>query len=89
MLLRDGPRFYRPEGRAYIPLEFADAAYRYGHSQIRHTYTLNDASGPMPIFPDLIGFRPVAPEQRVEWPRLFDAPGQRRPLAPRKLTAGW
>ena len=76
MLLRDGPRFYRPEGRAYIPLEFADAAYRYGHSQIRHTYTLNNTSGPVPIFPDLIGFRPVSPEQQVEWPRLFDAPGQ-------------
>ena len=75
-LLRDGPRFYRPDGQAYIPLEFADAAYRYGHSQIRHLYTLNSASKPTPIFPDLIGFRPVTPERWVEWPRLFDAPGQ-------------
>jgi hypothetical protein len=75
-LLREGPRFYRPDGQAYIPLEFADAAYRYGHSQIRHTYTLNSTSKPMPIFPDLIGFRPVTPEQWVDWPRLFDAPGQ-------------
>lgn len=74
-LLRDGPRFYRPEGHAYIPLEFADAAYRYGHSQIRHRYTLNGTSKPTQIFPDLIGFGPVTPERRVEWPRLFDAPG--------------
>ena len=51
-LLRDGPRFYRPVGQAHIPLEFADAAYRYGHSQIRHAYTLNTTSRPMPIFPD-------------------------------------
>src|SRR5262249_31334070 len=31
-----GPRWFRPEERAFIPLEFADAAYRYGHAQIRH-----------------------------------------------------
>jgi hypothetical protein len=29
----------------------------------------------VPIFPDLIGFRPVEPAHRIEWPRLFDAPG--------------
>jgi hypothetical protein len=80
-LLREGPRYYRPDGQAYIPLEFADAAYRYGHSQIRHTYTLNSTSQPTPIFPDLIGFRPVTPERWVEWPRVFDAPG--RPPAER------
>ena len=50
-LVNDGRRFYRPEGQAFIPLEFADAAYRYGHSQIRHRYTLNGASAPAPIFP--------------------------------------
>jgi hypothetical protein len=75
-LLRDGPRFYRPVGQAHIPLEFADAAYRYGHSQIRHAYTLNATSRPMPIFPDLIGFRPVTEEHWVDWPLLFEAPGQ-------------
>ena len=25
-----GPRFYRPAGEPFIPVEFADAAYRYG-----------------------------------------------------------
>jgi Animal haem peroxidase len=74
-LLRDGRRFYRPSGQPFIPLEFADAAYRYGHSQIRHTYTLNGTSRPARIFPDLIGFRPLSPERRVEWTRLFDAHG--------------
>jgi hypothetical protein len=29
----------------------------------------------MPIFPDLIGFRPVTQEHWVDWPLLFDAPG--------------
>ena len=75
MLIRGDRRFYRPKGQAFIPLEFADAAYRYGHSQIRHTYQLNAGSVAVPIFPDLIGFRPVAPEHRVEWSHLFDVPG--------------
>lgn len=74
-LLKGDRRFFRPSGDAYIPLEFADAAYRYGHSQIRHRYRLNGDSEPMPLFPDLIGFRPVSPKHRVEWPRLFDADG--------------
>jgi heme peroxidase len=74
-LLRDGRRLYRPADQAFIPLEFADAAYRYGHSQIRHAYTLNSTSPPAPIFPDLIGFRPLPPDHRVEWPRLFDVEG--------------
>ena len=75
LIMRGDRRYYRPRDQAFIPLEFADAAYRYGHAQIRHTYQLNSASGPVPIFPDLLGFRPVAAEHRIEWPRLFDAVG--------------
>jgi len=75
MLIRGDRRFYRPADQPFIPLEFADAAYRYGHSQIRHAYRLNSNSAAVAIFPDLIGFRPVAPEHRVEWTRLFDAAG--------------
>jgi hypothetical protein len=74
-LLRGDRRFYRPDGQAFMPLEFADAAYRYGHSQIRHTYTLRNGSDPIPIFPNLLGFRPVPPEHRVDWTQLFDADG--------------
>jgi len=74
-LIRGDRRFYRPDGQAFIPLEFADAAYRYGHSQIRHRYTLNSESAPVPIFPDLIGFRPVTPDRWVDWTHLFDAAG--------------
>ena len=75
-LLAGDRRYYRPSGDAFIPLEFADAAYRYGHAQIRHTYRLNGASLEVPIFPDLIGFRPVTPQHRVEWTRLFYADGE-------------
>jgi hypothetical protein len=83
----EGRRFYRPNGQPFIPLEFADAAYRYGHSQIRHTYVLNGGSPPTAIFPDLIGFRPVTPDRRVDWTRLFDAAG-RPPAARAKKIDG-
>jgi hypothetical protein len=81
LLLAGDRRYYQPTGDAYIPLEFADAAYRYGHGQIRQKYRVNDQAVPVPIFPDLIGFRPVTPDRRVDWSRMFDVPG--RPPADR------
>ena len=69
-----GNRFYRPDGEPYIPFEFADAAYRYGHSQIRESYRVNANFGPCAIFPDLLGFGPVAPEHVVDWSLMFDVP---------------
>jgi hypothetical protein len=76
-----GPRHYGLDGEPYIPFEFADAAFRYGHSQIRHTYRINDRAEPAPMFPDLMGFGPVSPERAVDWELLFDLPG--RPPAQR------
>ena len=61
--------------RGFIPLEFADAAYRYGHAQIRHRYRLNSQADPVPLFPDLLGFRPVPREHAIDWSLFFDAPG--------------
>jgi hypothetical protein len=74
-VLREGPRWLRPGRSAFIPLEFADAAYRYGHSQIRHRYRLNSQTDPVPLFPDLLGFRAVPREHAVDWKLFFDAPG--------------
>jgi hypothetical protein len=74
-VLKEGPRYYRPSHDAFIPLEFADAAYRYGHSQIRHHYHLNLRGGLVPLFPDLLGFRAVPREHAVDWKLFFDAPG--------------
>src|SRR5262249_9183184 len=54
---------------------------RYGHSQIRSRYRVNASAPAARIFPDLIGFRPITPDRRVEWTRLFDGPGV--PLADR------
>jgi Animal haem peroxidase len=43
-------RFYRPIKHAYMPIEFSAAAFRFGHSQIRSAYRLNDKIGVKPIF---------------------------------------
>jgi hypothetical protein len=67
-------RCYRPEGTPIIPFEFADAAFRYGHGQIRHRYRLQDGGDEYAVFPELVGFRPVAREHRVDW-RLLFGPG--------------
>jgi len=74
-VLREGPQWFRPARGGFIPLEFADAAYRYGHSQIRHRYRLNSHTDPVPLFPDLLGFRAVPRERTVDWTLFFDAPG--------------
>lgn len=76
-LAATGARFYYPDGKPFIPLEFADAAYRYGHSQIRQLYQLQP-DGPLhPVFPDLIGFCPVG-DRHLDWSLLFDVPGRPR-----------
>jgi hypothetical protein len=69
-------RCYRPDGEPIIPFEFADAAFRYGHGQIRHRYRLQEGGGEHPVFPDLVGFRPVAPEHRIDWRLLFGPAAQ-------------
>jgi Animal haem peroxidase len=32
--------FYKPQGSAYMPVEFSVAAFRFGHSQVRPSYAL-------------------------------------------------
>jgi Animal haem peroxidase len=86
-ILEHGPRFYRPDGVPRIPLEFADAAFRYGHSQVRDDFELNSHSGALRFFPDLVGFRPVPAGLAVEWSRLFDVEGA-RPAQRAKLIDG-
>ena len=80
-LVAEGPRFYSPGAQPYIPFEFADAAFRYGHSQIRHRYRINEQSGELADVPGPDGLRPVPPERVLDWWRMFDLPG--RPPAQR------
>jgi hypothetical protein len=74
-LLDGGWTLLRPEESPYIPFEFADAAYRYGHSQVRDSYRVNRDFGPVPVFPDLMGFGAVPLEHAIDWTLQFDVPG--------------
>jgi hypothetical protein len=78
-LLEHGAR--RLGDEPFIPFEFADAAYRYGHSQIRQRYRLPNGEA-LPVFPDLVGFRPVPAARVLDWALLFDLP--ERPPAERR-----
>lgn len=65
---------------AYMPVEFSGAAYRFGHSQVRAAYRVNDATV-APIFPanpeappadtDLRGGRPLPQALRIDWSNFF------------------
>ena len=69
-LLANGPRFYTLQQRPNLPVEFADAAYRFGHSQIRPTQRINDRVEGS-VFPDFAGIRPVPAERVVDWRYLL------------------
>ena len=70
-LLANGPQFYAYEDSPFIPVEFADAAYRFGHSQIRTLYTLNAGGAKGSIFPDCAGTCPVPHNRVVDWRYFF------------------
>ena len=80
-ILDGGPSVYRPGEHPAIPLEFADAAFRYGHCQVRDAYTLRPDGPRLRLFPDLLGFRPLTDDTEIDWAMLFDVPG--RPAAQR------
>ena len=86
-VLRDGPRFYQPRSEPFIPVEFADAAYRYGHAQIKGDYQVQEGGRRFPVFPDLAGFRPIAAEHVVDWTLLFDVPGRQRAQRAKPINA--
>ena len=84
---RDGHLIYAFKGQPFIPVEFADAAYRFGHPQIRARYRLNDGAAGLAIFPDLAGARPVTSAHRVDWSRFFAIPGRLPPQASKRIDA--
>ena len=86
-ILHDGRLIYAFKGQPFIPVEFADAAYRFGHPQIRATYQLNDRAGGLAIFPDLAGTRPVPAGRVVDWARFFAIPGGRPPQPSTRIRA--
>jgi hypothetical protein len=85
-LTQSGPKLARFEGSPFIPVEFSDGAYRFGHAQIRETYDVNSNFRDVRIFPDLLGICPVTRERQIDWRLLFSFDGQNQPQASRRLT---
>jgi len=85
-LLQSGSKLCRFEGSPFIPVEFSDGAYRFGHAQIRESYDINSEARSVPIFPNLVGIRPVTVHRRVDWKLLFQFEGEDPPQASRRIS---
>jgi hypothetical protein len=71
-----------------MPIEFAVAAYRFGHSMLRPSYAINEEKGEVvgelveavlfggqPTDANLNGKRPCPPRLAIDWRFFFDIPG--------------
>jgi hypothetical protein len=83
-------RFFRWRNQPFMPVEFAAAAYRFGHSIIRERYKFNTTVPALPIFvpgpirdadplSHLGGFRILPALWQIEWRRFFEIDGERHP----------
>ncbi len=84
-ILKNGCRFYTYDDVPYIQVEFADAAYRFGHSQVRPLYTLNSSGAQGQVFPDCAGNCPVPQSRTIEWSYFFDTDSQHPWQASKKI----
>src|SRR6516162_676388 len=84
-LIENGPKLCRFEGCPFIPVEFSDGAYRFGHAQICDAYDVNVRLRGVPIFPTLVGICPVTPERQVDWQLFFDFGNAHRPQSSRRI----
>jgi hypothetical protein len=83
-ILKNGRKFYDWRNEPFIPVEFAVAAYRFGHSQVRPGYGVNDNFGAAifdanqdrnnPDPNDLSGGK-RAPRRFVKWSSFFEIDG--------------
>ncbi|MDN3355599.1 heme peroxidase family protein [Actinomadura sp. DC4] len=95
-VLAYGARFFRPGVRPFIPIEFAAAAFRFGHPTVRSAYRVNrgfsgrifpdDPEAPATPRTDLRG-GPVDAEHAVDWSFLFPTDPGRPAQFARKIVA--
>jgi Animal haem peroxidase len=78
-------KYYLPRNvnKPYMPVEYAGAAYRFGHSMIRAEYEVQDGHT-VPIFgqdgyEDLRGNRQIPASLWIDWNYFFDIPGMDTP----------
>ncbi|WPB74715.1 heme peroxidase family protein [Archangium violaceum] len=86
-VLDDRPRerIFRWRNEPFIPVEFSVAAYRFGHSQVRPAYGVNNAGFGAPIFDDALDPAAADPNDLrggkratrrfVDWSRFFEGLG--------------
>jgi hypothetical protein len=84
-ILRDGPSYYQPGPRPFMPVEFSVAAYRFGHSQVRAAYKVNEAIT-QELF-DLPFFAPIQPHQVIDWTNFFHITSSNPPQFSRQIDA--
>lgn len=92
--LREGPGLLPPPYGQFVPVEFAGAAYRFGHSQVRPRYQIVPGGPSFPVFAgeggedDLRGGRRLSAEHRItDLPFWFDvAAPQKSRLIDRNLA---
>jgi hypothetical protein len=76
--------FYKPKNpnKPMMPVEFAVAAYRFGHSMLRSGYVINEQGkravlfGNTPTDSNLNGRRPIPDTLVIFWPHFFKIPGK-------------
>jgi hypothetical protein len=88
--------FFKWRNQPFMPVEFSVAAYRFGHSMIRESYTFNSTVPTLPVFTPtpigesdplshLGGFRILPPLWQVEWQRFFEIDAANPPQFSRKI----
>ena len=87
-------RFFSWQNNPFMPVEFSGAAYRFGHSQVRAAYDLNDTVTGVPIFAaadkpgpleHLGGFRRLPAIWTIDWPFFFKTTAGATPQLSRKI----
>ena len=79
-------RFFRPKRQPFMPVEFSAAAYRYGHSQVRGGYTINNT---VPLRPTFVPDSELPPVEQQFERRRADFRGFTRLGLPPQWTIDW
>jgi hypothetical protein len=93
---KDGPRLFKPSGPTFMPIEFAAAGFRFGHSMVRNKYNFNlnfpdDPAALAFTFTALSGqlgdFDTFPDNWIIQWPEFLSihgsSPQRARPIDPR------
>jgi hypothetical protein len=87
-------KHYKPgnPNRPMMPVEYAAAAYRFGHSMVRAGYKVNDTTGAAmfeatPSDTNLNGFRALPAPLVIDWANFFQVAGRPAPQSSRAIDA--